>query len=139
VVNRIFGQDAESRAEAVAPGLPDGPGYSPAVLLWPDEGRDGAESGPDKPQRLQASAVAWLYDLNFTASLRMVSERDYIQKLAAMLSPNEEIAHAVDRVQAYGAGKTDRQLIRRCLFAALLIIRFTRPHIIGNMKGIANN
>jgi hypothetical protein len=45
--------------------------------------------------------LAWLYDLNFTCSLRMVVERDYIRKLADMLPRNTEIARAIEAVRGY--------------------------------------
>jgi len=45
--------------------------------------------------------LAWLYDLNFTCSLRMVGERDYIRKLSEMLPRSEEISGAIEIVRGY--------------------------------------
>ena len=45
--------------------------------------------------------LAWLYDLNFNCSLRMVVERDYIRKFADMLPRNTEIARAIETVRCY--------------------------------------
>jgi len=105
VVIEYFGQEAGSRAEAVALGLPDGPGYSPAVLSCLMRGEMARKADLETLNDFKLLQLAWLYDLNFTASLRMVSERDTIQKLAAMLPRNEEIAHAVDLVREYVRGK----------------------------------
>lgn len=101
VVIEYFGQDAGSRAEAVALGLPDAPGYSPAVLASLKRGEMARKADLANRNDFKLLQLGWLYDLNFTASLRMVAERDYIQKLAAMLPRNEEITQVVDLVRAY--------------------------------------
>jgi len=105
VVIEYFGQDAGSRAEAVALGLPDAPGYSPAVLASLQRGEMARKADLATQNDFKLLLLAWLYDLNFAASLHMVRERDYIQKLAATLPRNEEIAHVVDRVREYVQGK----------------------------------
>jgi putative nucleotidyltransferase with HDIG domain len=105
VVIEYFGLDAGSRAEAVALGLPDAPGYSPAVLASLKRGEMARKADLATWNDLKLLQLAWLYDLNFTASLRMATERDYIQKLAAMLPRNEEIAHVVDLVRVFVRGK----------------------------------
>jgi len=101
VVIEYFGQDAGSRAEAVSLGLPDGPGYSPAVLASLKRGEMARKADLATRNDLKLLQLAWLYDLNFTASLRMVSEQDYIQKIAAMLPRNDEIAQVVDLAREY--------------------------------------
>jgi putative nucleotidyltransferase with HDIG domain len=101
VVIEYFGQDAGNRAEAVALGLPDAPGYSPVVLSCLKRGEMARKADLATRNDLKLLQLAWLYDLNFTASLRMISERDTIRKLEAMLPRNEDIAQAIDSVREY--------------------------------------
>jgi hypothetical protein len=45
--------------------------------------------------------LAWVYDLNFTGSLRMVAERRYIEMIAALLPATGEVRDAVNGVRDY--------------------------------------
>lgn len=102
VVIEYFEQDKGSRAEAVALGLPDVPEeYSPAVLTCLVRGEMVRKDALTTLNDFKLLQLAWLYDLNFTCSLRMVVERDYIRKLAEMLPRNEEIAGAIEIVRRY--------------------------------------
>ena len=102
VVIEYFEQDEGSRAEAVALGLPDEPGeYSPAVLACLIRGEMAKKASLTTLNDFKLLQLAWLYDLNFRCSLRMVVERDYIRKLADMLPRNTEIARAVETVRAF--------------------------------------
>ena len=102
VVIEYFEQDKGSRAEAVALGLPDEPeGYSPAVLACLVRGEMATKAALTTLNDFKLLQLAWLYDLNFTCSLRMVVERDYIRKLADMLPRNTEIARAIETVRCY--------------------------------------
>jgi len=102
VVIEYFGQDEGSRAEAVALGLPDVPeGYSQEVLACLVRGEMARKDALTTLNDFKLLQLAWLYDLNFTCSLRMVVERDYIRKIAEMLPRNEEIAGAIGIVRNY--------------------------------------
>jgi len=102
VVIEYFQQDKGSRAEAVALGLPDRPGeYSPAVLACLVRGEMAKKEALTTLNDFKLLQLAWLYDLNFTCSLRMVVERDYIRRLADMLPRNQEIAGAIETVRCY--------------------------------------
>ena len=102
VVIEYFEQDEGSRAEAVALGLPDEPEkYSPAVLACLVRGEMARKDALTTLNDFKLLQLAWLYDLNFACSLRMVVERDYIQKLADMLPRNTEIARAIETVRSY--------------------------------------
>jgi len=105
VVIEYFGQDKGSRAEAIALGLPDLPGYSRAVLVCLVRGEIARKHALTTMNDFKLLQLAWLYDLNFTCSLRMVEERGYIQRLTEMLPQNEEIADAVEIVRKYVSGK----------------------------------
>jgi hypothetical protein len=102
VVIEYFEQDEGNRAEAVALGLPDVPEeYSPAVLACLVRGEMARKDALTTLNDFKLLQLAWLYDLNFTCSLRMVVERDYIRKLAEMLPRNKEISRAIEIVRAY--------------------------------------
>jgi len=104
VVIEYFRQDEGSRAEAVALGLPDVPeGYSPEVLACLVRGEMARKNALKTLNDFKLLQLTWLYDLNFTCSLRMVVERDYIGKIAEMLPRNEEIAGAIEIVSGYVA------------------------------------
>jgi len=106
VVIEYFGQDEGSRAEAVALGLPDVPEeYSQEVLACLVRGEMARKDALTTLNDFKLLQLAWLYDLNFTCSLWMVVERDYIRKIAEMLPRNEEIAGAIEIVREYVSGK----------------------------------
>ncbi len=105
VVIEYFEQDEGDRAEAVALGLPDLPGYSQAVLACLVRGELARKDALTTLNDFKLLQLAWLYDLNFTCSLRMVDERGYIRTLAEMLPRNEEIAGAVEVVSNYVSGR----------------------------------
>jgi hypothetical protein len=102
VVIEYFEQDAGSRADAVALGLPDVPGaYSTEVLACLVRGEMARKDALTTLNDFKLLQLAWLYDLNFTCSLRMVVERDYIRKISDMLPRNKEIAGAIELVRGY--------------------------------------
>ncbi len=102
VVIEYFMQDKESRADAVALGLPDAPeAYSPEVLACLVRGEMARKDALKTLNDFKLLQLAWLYDLNFTCSLRMVLERDYIRKISEMLPRNMEIAGAIELVRGY--------------------------------------
>lgn len=45
--------------------------------------------------------LSWVYDLNFRHSFRLMTERAYIRKLAAVLPQTEEIAGAISIIQKF--------------------------------------
>jgi len=54
---------------------------------------------------LKLLQLAWIYDLNFAGSLRMVAERGYIDQIADALPGSDEIREAVELVRAHVQGK----------------------------------
>lgn len=105
VVIEYFGQEEGNRAEAVALGLPDAPGYSPEVLACLTRGEMARKSDLTTLNDFKLLQLAWLYDLNFASSLRVVLERQYIDKLAGMLPGTDEIKQAVELVRAHVDGR----------------------------------
>jgi hypothetical protein len=109
VVIEYFEQDEGSRAEAVALGLPDVPeGYSPAVLACLVRGEMARKDALTTLNDFKLLQLAWLYDLNFACSLRMVVERDYIRKISKMLPRTEEITRAIEIVRGHVHGSSPR-------------------------------
>jgi HD domain-containing protein len=106
VVLEFFGQDVGHRAEAVALGLPDTPGYSPVVLDCLKRGEMARKADLRTLNDFKLLQLAWLYDLNFKSSLRAVLERGYFDKLVSMLPATAEIAEAAALVRA----SVDRRL-----------------------------
>jgi putative nucleotidyltransferase with HDIG domain len=100
-----YEQDEESRASAVALGLPDVPGYSPTVLACLNQGRMARKSELKTLNDFKLLQLTWLYDLNFTRSLQMVQERGYVDNMAAVLPTNAEIREAVERARTFVTGK----------------------------------
>jgi HD domain len=104
VLIEYYEQDVESRATAVTLGLPDAPDYSPTVLACLHQGRMAFKSELKTLNDFKLLQLTWLYDLNFTRSLKMVEERRYIDKMAAVLPENVEIREAIDRVRKFVTG-----------------------------------
>ncbi|HET7318046.1 MAG TPA: HD domain-containing protein [Nitrospirota bacterium] len=100
VVLEFFGQKEESRADAVGLGLPDEPGYSPVVVASLARREMAKKSDLTTLNDFKLLQLAWLYDLNFASSLRMVLERGYIDRLAGLLPDTDEIRRAVAVVRA---------------------------------------
>ncbi len=101
----FFEQDPASRAGAVVLGLPDEPGYSQEVLSCLSKGTMARKSLLKTQNDFKLLQLAWLYDLNFSGSLRMIVERGYIDKLAGKLPRTDEITRAIDAVREYVNGR----------------------------------
>jgi hypothetical protein len=100
-----YGQPEEERAGAVGLGLPDRPGYSPEVLASLRRKEMVPMSTLRTLNDFKLLQLAWIFDLNFSRSLLMVAERNYIGKIAALLPGTGEINNAVDVVRQYVAGR----------------------------------
>jgi putative nucleotidyltransferase with HDIG domain len=105
VVIEYFGQDEGSRAEAVALGLPDLPGYSEEVLACLRRGEMAKKDMLTTQNDFKLLQLSWMYDLNFTGSLRMIRERNYIRTIAALLPRDEKVSGAIDIVHGYVEGR----------------------------------
>lgn len=101
VVIEYFKQEEGGRAEAVALGLPDLPGYSEDVLACLRRGEMAKKDMLTTQNDFKLLQLAWLYDLNFASSLRMVRERHVIDAMAGLLPADDKIAGAVEMVRGY--------------------------------------
>jgi hypothetical protein len=98
VFEEYFQQPPADRASAVGLGLPDRAGEITAVCL--DALRSGEVVRLDTVRVLNdfiLLQISWAYDLNVPTAFRLLKERDYLPKLAALLPPADGVDEAVDR------------------------------------------
>lgn len=101
-----FSQNPAERPTAAGLGLPDDPVFSPAIL---EQLRRREMVRLDDLRTLndfKLLQLAWIYDLNFDPSLRLLRERDIIRQLAATLPPAPEIGDAIAAVEGYVRERT---------------------------------
>ncbi len=89
------------RPTAAGLGLPEGAGYSPEVLPALEQRHMIRLSQLRTLNDFKLLQLAWIYDLNFLPSFRMVRDRNIIGHLAATLPPAGELVHAVDAVRRH--------------------------------------
>jgi hypothetical protein len=89
------------RSATVGLDLPDSPEYSPAVLASVRRKKLVLLSDLRTLNDFKLLQLAWTFDLNFKRSLQLVSERNYIDGIAATLPRTGEIDDAVDFVRAF--------------------------------------
>jgi hypothetical protein len=96
-----YGQPEEGKATAVGLGLSDVPGYSPEVLAALKNEQMVQMSTLKTLNDFKLLQLAWIFDLNFTGSLRMVADRRYIEMITALLPATGEVRDAVNGVRDY--------------------------------------
>jgi HD superfamily phosphohydrolase YqeK len=92
---RVFIEYYESPDKSTAPaitlGLPDIPEYSKDILSYLSQKRVVSLSQLKTVNDFKILQLSWLYDLNFTPSFQLFSERDYLSRMTAQLPKTEEI------------------------------------------------
>jgi hypothetical protein len=96
-----YAQPDDDRASAVGLGLPDNGRYSPEVLASFFQKKLVRLSDLRTLNDFKLLQLAWIFDLNFTCSLRLVLERSIIDGLVSTLPRSPEITKAVDFVRDY--------------------------------------
>ena len=81
----------ESRASAAGLGLPDMPEYSEDVLSSLYKKQIVSLSVIKTLNDFKLLQLSWIFDLNFRPSFKLLSERDYINRITACLPQTEEI------------------------------------------------
>lgn len=81
----------EERATAAGIGLPDTSDYSKDVLSYIFKRQVASQSKLKTLNDLKLMHLSWVYDLNFNASYRLLSERGYIDRIISYLPQDEEI------------------------------------------------
>jgi len=81
--------------------LPDVPEYTPEVLqaVLDEELIDSANLRTLNDAKL--CQLGWVYDLNFTASLRRIDQCDFLPKLFSFLPQDEQIERACRKIRHY--------------------------------------
>jgi len=91
----------EKRSEVVELGFPDQPCCSPEVLGNVVRKELVPLSAARTLSDFKLLQLAWVYDLSFSESFRIVAEKDIVRRLAATLPAGEGIQAAVDAVLNY--------------------------------------
>jgi hypothetical protein len=91
----------DKKASAVGLGLPDLPDYSETILSCLYKKKLATLSDLTTLNDFKLMQLSWVYDLNFRHSFRLLAERAYIRKIAAILPQTEEIAEAVSLINNF--------------------------------------
>ena len=81
--------------------FPDEPGYSPDVLEAVLNGELIDSTRLHTLNDAKLCQLGWVYDLNFTASLRRIDQLGFLPKLFSFLPQDEKIQQACDRIREY--------------------------------------
>lgn len=91
----------EERATAAGIGLPDTSDYSKDVLSYIFKRQVASQSKLKTLNDLKLMHLSWVYDLNFNASYRLLSERGYIDRIISYLPQDEEIKKVSQVLKEY--------------------------------------
>lgn len=92
---------ASRRTDAVILGLPDAPGYTPAVLERLRRGEMVRHDMISSQNDFTLLQLSWIYDLNFPGSFRILDERGYVDDLSLTLPKDDAVARAVEGAKEY--------------------------------------
>jgi hypothetical protein len=102
---RIFAEilalPGPERPSAAGLGLPETPAYTPGILEQLRRREMVRLARLNTLNDFKLLQLAWVYDLNFPPSLRLVRERDVIGSLSATLPADAALGSAVDGVRRY--------------------------------------
>lgn len=82
-------------------GLPDVPVYSRHLIQDIFNNKIASTDGVTTCNDMNLARLAWVFDLNFTETFRLVKEKGYIEKLIDTLPHNNEINAVQDHLQKY--------------------------------------
>ncbi len=91
----------ERKNQAISIGLPDLPGVSPGVMEDLRAGRIVASRHVTRLNDLTLLQLGWVFDLNFTPTMRAVQRRGYLEKLRGALPDDEEMREAYQIARSY--------------------------------------
>jgi hypothetical protein len=94
-------RDAADWPSAVGLGLPDIREYSPEVLASIEQRKMVRLTSLRTLNDFRLLQLAWIYDLNFAPSLRMVLERSVIEQLTASIPQTDAISRVVSNLRLY--------------------------------------
>jgi hypothetical protein len=94
-------RDSADWPSAVGLGLPDTPECSPAVIASLNRREMVRLTSLRTLNDFRLLQLAWIYDLNFAPSLRMVLERSVIEQLTASLPQTDAISRVAGNLRNY--------------------------------------
>jgi hypothetical protein len=98
---KLSDREAADWPSAAGLGLPDTREYSTEVLASLERREMVRLTSLRTLNDFRLLQLAWIYDLNFAPSLRMVIERSIIEQLAASIPQTNEISRAVGNLRNY--------------------------------------
>jgi hypothetical protein len=81
--------------------LPDKHEYSPKLVEEIFENKIASIEHVKTCNDMNLTRLTWLFDLNFRETFLLVKEREFIDKLIAILPQNEEITSLQDHLNEY--------------------------------------
>jgi hypothetical protein len=81
--------------------LPDEPGYSADVINELLSGRCLDNRQLKKLNDLKLSLLSWVYDVNFTSTLKRIKQCGYLEKLLGFLPADEDIERVREKILKY--------------------------------------
>lgn len=91
----------EKRASATAFGVPDTPEYSQIMLSRILNRQVASYSHIKTENDFRLMKLSWVFDMHFKESVRLLQERNYLDRIIEMLPQTEEIRSAVKIVRQY--------------------------------------
>jgi len=101
----LIGTDAAGWPSAASLGLSDTPEYSPGVLASLERREMVRLTSLRTLSDFMLLQLAWIYDLNFAPSLRMVLERGVIEQLSEAVPRTPEVERAIENLRQYVIGR----------------------------------
>lgn len=99
-IDYFYAPEAE-RASGAGLGFPDLPLCSPEVLAAVGAQQMVRLSIMKSLNDFKMLQLSWIYDINFTSTLRLIKERGVLEQLAATLPREQAVLDVVGRVRAY--------------------------------------
>jgi len=81
--------------------LPDEPGYSAKIVEAIMQGRKVDYSKLQTWNDMKLLQLGWVYDVNFTATLKRIKERKFLEKIAGFLPINDDIKKVKEKVLGF--------------------------------------
>jgi putative nucleotidyltransferase with HDIG domain len=97
----LFDLPESERPQAAGLGLPETPEYATSILGQLRRREMVRLTSLGTLNDFKLLQLAWIYDLNFGPSLRILRERDIITRLSATLPADEEVRSSVEAVRRY--------------------------------------
>lgn len=89
------------RASATAFGLKNTPGYSAEVISSIFNNRTASYSALKNENDFRLLKLSWIFGINFSATLKLLTERGYLDNLVQKLPQTHELLSAVAHIREY--------------------------------------